>query len=397
MQAALARRSIASPVPVQATAIPLLLAGRDVFIQAPTGSGKTLAFLLPLVQRATRGGPGPRILVIAPTRELALQVESVYQTLESDLRCALLYGGVGYATQTLALKKGVDIIIGTPGRILDMVGRKLLSLSRVEHLVLDEADEMLDAGFGPDIERILGLAYQPQTVLVSATLPSWVEKVVKKHLSDPAHVRVEGKSEPAIEHSLVRVERDTKVATLSKLLRHHQATAIVFGRTKHGVNKLSRDLRRLGHNSSELQGDMAQTARQRTLESFRSQRTKVLVATNVAARGLDITHVDLVVNFELPDNPRWLAHRVGRTARMGKEGRALTFITREDRGIWRRLRLQGAPELPEVEIGHLLGGESTPSREGVAEPSPVRNAGVSRSAARRRRRRRPQVGREAAV
>jgi ATP-dependent RNA helicase DeaD len=397
MQAALARQSINVPVPVQAEAIPLLLAGRDLVIQAPTGSGKTLAFLLPMVQRVSRGGPGPRILVVAPTRELALQVESVFRTLESDLRCAVLYGGVGYATQTVALKQGVDIVIGTPGRILDMVGRKLLSLSRVENLVLDEADEMLDAGFAPDVERILGLTYQPQTALASATMPNWVEKMVQKHLSDPAYVQVEGESEPALDHALVRVERDAKLTTLSKLLRHHRATAIVFGRTKHGVNKLSRDLRRLGHNSGELQGDMPQNARERTLESFRNRRTNVLVATNVAARGLDISHVDLVINYELPENPRWLAHRVGRTARMGKEGRALTFLTREDQQAWRKLRQQGAPELPELDVRHLFGETPVPSSEAPSEAPPTAAAEAPPAAAapaaprrRRRGRRRPR-------
>src|SRR5205807_7572537 len=159
-------------------------------MQAPTGSGKTLAFLVPLVEGIGERGPGPRALVVTPTRELATQVHEVLEALDHGVRVALLYGGVGYATQTQALKGGVDVVVGTPGRILDMIGRKLLSLSRVEYLVLDEADEMLDAGFAPDVERILGLTYQPQTVLASATMPSWVEKVIDRYLNDPVRIHV---------------------------------------------------------------------------------------------------------------------------------------------------------------------------------------------------------------
>src|SRR5438874_2784207 len=187
-------------------------------MQAPTGSGKTLAFLVPLVEGIRKPGPGPRALVVTPTRELAMQVSEVLKTLDHGARAALLYGGVGYATQTAALKQGADIVIGTPGRIHDMIGRRLLSLSRVEYLVLDEADEMLDAGFAPDVERILRLTYQPQTVLASATMPAWVEEVIDKHLNDPVRVEVPSDAEPTLEHGLLVVDRTTKLSTLSQLL-----------------------------------------------------------------------------------------------------------------------------------------------------------------------------------
>jgi superfamily II DNA/RNA helicase len=353
--AALERQSIEVPAPVQAAAIPALMDGRDVVMEAPTGSGKTLAFLLPLLERLGSPGHGPRALVVTPTRELAVQVDSVQQKLDHDLRVGLLYGGVGYATQTQALKSGVDVVIGTPGRILDMVGRKLMSLSRVEYLVLDEADEMFDFGFAPDIERILGLTYHPQTALASATMPTWVTKMIERHLDEPVRVRVQREEDDdLLEHGLLRVERGAKARTLATLLRRLDGSAIVFGRTKDGVRTLNRELRRAGIGCVELQGDLPQHIRDRTMGSFREQRVKVLVATNVAARGLDISHVDLVVNYELPDSPDWLIHRIGRTARMGRRGWAMTMLGPEDQLRWRRLLRQGAPELPELDLDHLL-------------------------------------------
>ncbi len=353
--AALKRQSIETPVPVQAIAIPALMEKRDVVIQAPTGSGKTLAFLLPLIELTGRPGPGPRALVVTPTRELAAQVERVFSSLDHGLRAALLYGGVGYATQTQALKAGADVVIGTPGRILDMVGRRLLSLTRVEYLVLDEADEMLDFGFAPDVERILGLTYQPQLVLASATMPGWVARVIDRHMQAPARVTVERDDDgDLLEHGLLRVDRQAKLKTLATLLGRLRGSALVFGRTKSGVRLLNRDLRRMGIGCLELQGDLDQAARDRTMEAFRQRRVSVLVATNVAARGLDISHIDLVVNYELPDSPDWLTHRIGRTARMGRQGWALTMLSPEDHVRWRRLRRLGAPELPELDLAHLI-------------------------------------------
>ena len=217
--AALTRQSIETPVPVQAMAMPPILDGRDVVIEAPTGSGKTLAFLVPLVEGIGDPSPGPRALIVTPTRELAMQVDKVLATLDHGVRSALLYGGIGYASQTQALKGGVDVVIGTPGRILDMVGRKLLSLSRVEYLVLDEADEMLDQGFAPDVERILSQTYHPQIVLASATMPDWVTRVIAKYLDEPERVKVESDDEDLLEHGLLRVDRGQKVETLAKLLR----------------------------------------------------------------------------------------------------------------------------------------------------------------------------------
>jgi ATP-dependent RNA helicase DeaD len=393
--AALERQSIEVPVPVQAEAVPALLEGRDVVIEAPTGSGKTLAFLLPLVEYIGAPAPGPRALVVTPTRELAVQVEAVLASLDHGVRVALLYGGVGYAGQTQALKKGVDVVIGTPGRILDMVGRKLVSLSRVEYVVLDEADEMLDFGFAPDIERILSLTYHAQTVLASATVPTWVMKVIQRHLDDPVTIRVRREEEDdLLEHALIRTERGAKVHTLAALLRRLDGSAIVFGRTRDGVRQLNRELRRLGVGCVELQGDLAQPVRDRTMDSFRERRVNVLVATNVAARGLDISHVDLVVNYELPDSPDWLTHRIGRTARMGRRGWAMTMLGPEDQSRWRRLRRMGAPDLPELDLPRLMEtGEWRYVQRAVAESAADRIEGHDSHALRPRRRWSPGRGR----
>ena len=390
---ALTRTNIETPVAVQAEAIPPLLDGDDVVMEAPTGSGKTLAFLIPAAQGLlTSTGQGPRVLVVTPTRELAVQIDAVWKSLATGLRSALLYGGVGYATQTNDLKKGPDIIIGTPGRILDMVGKRLVTLSRVEYLVLDEADEMLDAGFAPDVEKIMAMTYQPQTVLASATMPEWVSRMIAKHLQEPVRIKVAGAAVALLEHGLLRVDRAEKLQVLNRLLRRHKGTAIVFGRTKHGVKKLNRDLKALGHDSVELQGNLSQGARDKTMETFRDQRADILVATNVAARGLDISHVGLVINFELPDTAQWMTHRIGRTARMGNEGKALTMVTPEDMPNWSKLRRQGAPELPELDAEHLLseGGWRYVVRNGahppVADKPAVGTVAPVATAVRRRRR-----------
>jgi ATP-dependent RNA helicase RhlE len=390
--AALSAQGITEPVQVQAEAIPALLAGHDVVMEAQTGSGKTLAYLIPMVERLPRGGAGPRALIVTPTRELALQVEKVLRSLSTELRSTILYGGVGYATQRVALKRGVDVVVGTPGRILDMLGQGLLSLSRIEYLVLDEADEMLDAGFAPSVERILGLTYEPQTVLASATMPSWVSRMVEKHTHDALQVRLESNHADLLEHGMLRVDRDLKLQTLSRLLRGHAGSAIIFGRTKHGVKKLNHSLRQLGHNSVELQGDLSQLTRDRAMNSFREGHSQILVATNVAARGIDVDNVGLVVNFELPDSPQWLTHRVGRTARMGEAGRALTFVTPEDEPAWMKLSRLGAPHIREIDTKRLLDEGSWHYREGRPMQSYSNGAGprISRSRGRRWAPRRPR-------
>jgi ATP-dependent RNA helicase RhlE len=386
--AALSRQNITTPNRIQSESIPALLEGRDVVMQSPTGSGKTLAFFIPLLERIEPGRPGPRALVVAPTRELAIQVDAVFKSLDSQLRAALLYGGVGYHSQQQALKRGVDVVIGTPGRILDMIERKLVSLSRIEYLVLDEADQMLDAGFAPDVERIIGLTYSPQMVLASATMPQWVSTMIAKHLNDPVTISLVTEGPSLLEHGLVRTEASLKLRLLSDVLRQHRGT-IVFGRTKHGVRKLNRDLQRLGHRSVELQGNMAQNAREHVMETFRAERADVLVATNVASRGIDLSHVGLVVNYDLPDSAESMTHRVGRTARNGSTGRAVTFLTREDHEKWAKLRRQGAPALRTLDSTELSrrGGWLYVEDSALAAPpvqAPPRSTGRGRRRSRRR-------------
>jgi ATP-dependent RNA helicase RhlE len=357
----LAGASITTPLAVQAQAIPLLLAGRDAVAEAPTGSGKTLAFLVPMVERLAghRSHGGARALIVAPSRELANQIGAVLRTVDRGLRIAMLYGGVGYGGQLSALRSSPDVVIGCPGRILDLAAQGRVDLRAIEYLVLDEADEMLDQGFAPDVERIIAMTpgtgpARRQTVLTSATMPSWVQRMIDRHLVDPAVITVVTEGEPTLEHALLHVERANKVETLSRLLRRHKGSALVFHRTKHGAKGLARDLTARGHRSVELQGNLSQNARDRAVAAFRNGHADVLVATNVAARGLDISHVAVVVNYELPETPQWLTHRVGRTARNGASGRAFTFLTREDAEKWRKLRRLGAPELPGADTDHLL-------------------------------------------
>jgi superfamily II DNA/RNA helicase len=375
----LTSQGILELLPIQERAIPTLFAGRDAVIQAPTGSGKTLGFMLPLVERlGGHAAGGPRSLIVAPTRELAAQLAAVAHDLDGDLHIALLIGGVGYGRQLSALGHQPDLVIGCPGRILDLADRGSVGFSGVRTLVIDEADEMLNQGFARDVERIIALTPHErsgqvrQSVLASATMPEWVQRMVRRHLTDPVSVSVSGEQEPDLEHGLVRVGREQRLLLLSRVLQRHSGSAIVFHRTKHGVRKLSRDLNHQGHRSTELQGNLSQNARDRAIGDFRSRRSDVLVATNVAARGLDIEHVGLVVNYELPETAEWLTHRVGRTARNGAKGRALTFVDDGDTEQWRKLRRGGAPDLPWVDIDELLetGRIRTPAEPAGEQPTP---------------------------
>lgn len=355
----LARQRLQTPTAVQEGALPILIGGRDCVIQSPTGSGKTLAFLIPLSEKLGGHGTGaPRALIITPTRELATQIGAVLNQLDPRLRVALVYGGVGYGGQTNQLRTA-DVVIGCPGRLVDMAQRGAARLGAIEYLVLDEADEMLDAGFAKDVESLTDRTNQRisstkrQTVLASATMPEWVAKMARKHLVDPERIAVAPNEESDLEHGLVSVPRAQKVDFLSQLLKQ-SASTIVFHRTKHGARKLAHDLTVLGHATAELQGNLSQAARDRAIASFRRRESRVLVATNVAARGIDVRDVTLVVNYELPDTAQWLTHRVGRTARNGAKGRALTFLCEDDGEKWRKLRRSGAPELQFVDPSRLL-------------------------------------------
>jgi ATP-dependent RNA helicase DeaD len=345
---ALQRASFDTPTPIQSKAIPLLLEGRDVIGQAPTGSGKTLAFALPIMERADAAQRAVQALILVPTRELAQQVGSVFRDLSegSSLRVALLYGGVGYQAQDKDLRAGVQVVVGTPGRVLDHLNRGTLRLERVHMLVLDEADEMLDRGFAMDVDRILAKTPRSrQTCLFSATTPEWVHKIATKHLNAPEVVSSDESGDPEpdpdIEHTVMEVYREDKFQVLVRLLKERtEGSTLVFGRTKRGVRNLGRRLADSGFRVAVLQGNLAQGQRDREVARFRSGHADILAATNVAARGLDILHIARVINYDLPETHLLFTHRVGRTGRAGRSGQSITLVSAVD-----------LPKLQEIERG----------------------------------------------
>ena len=343
-KAAISRRmNISRPTPIQEKAIPHLMEGRDLVGQARTGSGKTLAFAIPLVERCDPLVRQIQALVLVPTRELAIQVAGVVEALASSqqLRVALLYGGRPLKPEYAALKRGVHVIIGTPGRTLDHLRQRTLDLSSVRFLVLDEADEMLDRGFAPDVESIIGRTpKERQTALLSATMPEWVAQTAAKHLRQPVTIEVDAglQAPPTVDHLVYTIQKSDKLEALRTLLdRQDDAPVIVFGRTKHGVKQLARQLDSLGYRVGALQGNLSQSARERVMTDFRSGAASILVATNVAARGLDFEDIGQVINYDLPDSQLLFTHRIGRTGRMGRSGEAVTFITVDDERKWREI------------------------------------------------------------
>jgi ATP-dependent RNA helicase DeaD len=340
--AVLAEMGISIPTPIQTEVLPLLLEGRDVVGQARTGSGKTLAFALPLIELVDPRLSAVQALVLTPTRELAAQVAGVIEQLgaERSVKTLMISGGRAFGPQRDALRKGVHVVVGTPGRVLDLLNQGALWLNRVRFLVLDEADEMLDRGFAPDVERIIARTTPDrQTALFSATVPAWVQETARKHLHEPATVMIDPEPEAAqIEHLAFDIADGDKMRVLQDLLDHRgDGSVIVFGRTKHGVNKLAKRLQAAGYPVAALQGNLSQNARDKVMADFRSGAVPVLVATNVAARGLDVSHVAQVINVELPESPELLTHRIGRTGRMGRRGQAITLLAPEDMVKWRRL------------------------------------------------------------
>ena len=345
---------ICTPTAIQERAIPILLGGRDVIGQAQTGSGKTLAFGLPLMERCDGQQRQVQALVLTPTRELARQVGQVLAALGrgSGIKVALVYGGRPFGQQEAALAGGAQVVVGTPGRVLDHLKRGTLQLKLLRMLVLDEADNMLDQGFAPDVERIVARTPRSrQTALFSATMPSWVQRIGAKHLSDPeVLVAEEGDgSDPDIDHAVVEAYTEDKFQVLRRLLDEPAAGAtLVFGRTKRGVRNLGERLQAQGYRVAVLQGNLDQKARDRALEEFRSGRVPILVATNVAARGLDILHVERVINYELPETHELFTHRVGRTGRMGRTGRAITLVSAADLSKWQAIERGLGRRLPRV-------------------------------------------------
>ena len=320
------------PTPVQAQAIPILRAGRDLLAQAQTGTGKTAAFAIPIVELVDPHLAQPQALVVEPTRELAVQVTREFGMIGKYRHAheVAIYGGVPYGPQERALKRGSQIIVGTPGRLLDHIDRGTLSLSAIRIVILDEADRLLDMGFAPDVRKLLRLVpKQRQTALFSATLTGEVKDLAYRFTNAPAQIAIdpERRTQESVEQVYVEVLEEDKPRVLEELLRRWETEQVlVFRHTKRGVDRLLEDLRRRRHNVAAIHGDLTQRERERTLDSFRSGEIKILVATNLAARGLHIEDISHVVNYDLPEDAETFTHRIGRTGRAGESGVAVTFV-----------------------------------------------------------------------
>jgi ATP-dependent RNA helicase RhlE len=332
------------PTPIQSQAIPHVMAGRDLLGCAQTGTGKTAAFALPILHRLTHAGnprPGAgrriRVLVLAPTRELASQIGESFGAYgaHTALRQTVVYGGVSQHAQTRSLQHGIDILIATPGRLIDLIGQGFVDLSSVEILVLDEADRMLDMGFIPDVRRVISkLPARRQTVFLAATMPEAIERLAGAILRNPARIHIAPVKETTelIEQSVFFVSRQHKPRLLADFLTSRAITrALVFTRTKHGADRVVRQLSQSGIRSEAIHGNKSQSARQRTLANFKSNRTPILVATDIAARGIDVEGISHVLNFDLPHEPETYVHRIGRTGRAGATGIAVSFCDVEER------------------------------------------------------------------
>ena len=407
LQRALRDEGYESPTPIQSQAIPPLLQGADLLGCARTGTGKTAAFALPILQRLFSNRraalrKSARVLVVVPTRELATQVAQSFSTYGRHLRpsVAVVFGGVGQSPQVRALAHGVDVLVATPGRLLDLMGQGHARLDGVETLVLDEADQMLDLGFLPDVKRILG-AVPPrrQTLLFSATMPAPIEELAGRILRKPVKVYVTPVASTAelVDQRLQFVSRDQKPDALTRLLRDPGvARALVFTRTKRGCDRVAKRLVQSGIQAQAIHGDKSQGNRERSLAGFRAGKVRVLVATDIAARGIDIDDISHVVNYEIPNVPETYVHRIGRTARAGAAGVAISLCAPEEREFIRAIEKLIRRTIPVIgarpESGRRTSGNASPepqhagraARHGGRGGRPVRNQGHSRPHGERR-------------
>ena len=340
---AIAAEGYTAPTPIQAAAIPHALAGRDVLACAQTGTGKTAAFALPILHRLSAGAAPPeqgrriRVLVLSPTRELAAQIGDAFKVYgrHTRIRQTVVFGGVGQSPQVRALRQGVDVLVATPGRLVDLMDQGFIDLRGVETFVLDEADRMLDMGFLPDLRKIIAkVPARRQTLLFSATMPAEIEKLAEKILNDPIQVRIAPvkATTELIEQSVCYVPKNRKPELLAHLISTRAVgRALVFTRTKRGADRLSKHLNKSGIRAEAMHGDKSQSSRQRSLAAFKSSRPPILVATDVAARGIDVDAVSHVFNFDLPNEPETYVHRIGRTGRAGTTGIAVSFCDHEER------------------------------------------------------------------
>ena len=347
MLASLEKAEYLSPTPVQAGLIPRALVGVDVLGQARTGTGKTAAFAIPILETLQRGkkGGAPQALVLVPTRELAVQVREEIEKLAHGrrLNCVPVYGGKPIKGQIAKLRQGAEIVVGTPGRVLDLLGRSALDLAGLKFVVLDEADRMLDIGFRPDIEKILRRCPQSrQTLLLSATVAPGVERLAQKYMRDPEVMDFspKGKAVETIDQYYFTVDQERKYDLLVKLLEREQpGQAIVFCRTKRGTDRVWRKLSKKLSGVDVIHGDLVQSARDRVMKAFRAGEVRILIATDVVGRGIDVSSISHIINYDIPQSSDDYVHRVGRTGRMGREGVAYTFVTTEEGGELTRIEI----------------------------------------------------------
>ncbi|MFO0764917.1 MAG: DEAD/DEAH box helicase [Patescibacteria group bacterium] len=327
---ALTARGLSQPTPIQGKAIPVALEGGDIIGIAQTGTGKTLAFSIPMIQRLSKSkGRG---LVILPTRELALQVDEELQKIAKHigLRTAVLIGGQSMKPQMDSLRRNPHVIVATPGRLIDHLDQRTVKLDTVHELVLDEADRMLDMGFEPQIKRVLqSVTSEHQTMLFSATMPPEIVHIANKYMKTPTRVEVAaaGTASSRVAQEMILVPRHDKIRLLEKILGETEGTVLVFSRTKHGASKITRQIKQMNHTAAEIHSDRSLNQRKEALNGFKSGKYRILVATDIAARGIDVKGIELVVNFDLPDNPDDYVHRIGRTGRANHEGKAVSFAT----------------------------------------------------------------------
>jgi ATP-dependent RNA helicase RhlE len=347
----------ANPTPIQLQAIPAALQGKDIVGIAQTGTGKTFAFGIPMIQRLARvKGQG---LVVLPTRELATQVEGVLREIGHaiNLRVAVLIGGVDSKAQERALRKNPHIVVATPGRLIDHLGQKNLTLKDMRVVVLDEADRMLDMGFAPQIKKIFAACTQDrQTLLFSATMPQGIMKIATAYMKLPIRVEVapSGTTVERVTQEVFVIEKSSKDRLMEKLLLQYSRTTLIFTRTKHGAKRLTQKVRAMGYSAAEIHSNRSVSQRREALDGFKSGKYRVLVATDIAARGIDVADIGLVINYDMPNDPEDYVHRIGRTARAGAGGHAISFVMPEQRGevgrierlIRASLPVSRLPELP---------------------------------------------------
>ncbi len=385
---ALREEGYTKPTPIQAQAIPFILAGRDLLGCAQTGTGKTAAFAIPILQllskpHAAIPGQRPiRALILTPTRELAIQIEESFRAYGKGLRLKhlVVFGGVNQQPQTNALQKGVDILVATPGRLLDLMSQGYINLKDVELFVLDEADRMLDMGFVHDVKRVITkLPVKRQTLFFSATMPNEIQSLANAILTKPEKVEVTPVSSTAdtIKQTLFYVDKANKRALLAEILKDNTIeTALVFTRTKHGADKVVKDLVRIGIKAEAIHGNKSQNARQRALSNFKDRTTRVLVATDIAARGIDVDELTHVINYELPNIPETYVHRIGRTGRAGLSGIALSFCEAEELAYLKDIQKLIGKEIPKntTHIYHIDYSGNTQQHQSKAPQG--RNSGA---------------------